>query len=52
VFSWADGTTFVLAVEIGNWQRLTGRSIGAYLMLVPSESSSGYCGLKADHHNG
>lgn len=30
-----------LAVEIGNWQRLTGRSIGAYLGLVPTESSSG-----------
>jgi transposase len=30
-----------LAVEIGDWQRLTGRSIGAYLGLVPTESSSG-----------
>jgi transposase len=30
-----------LAAEIGDWQRLTGRSIGAYLGLVPSESSSG-----------
>ncbi|NHU48794.1 IS110 family transposase [Rhodococcus sp. A14] len=34
-------TVFALAVEIGDWQRLTGRSIGAYLGLVPSESSSG-----------
>ena len=34
-------TAFGLAVEIGDWQRLTGRSIGAYLGLVPSESSSG-----------
>jgi transposase len=34
-------TAFALAVEIGDWQRLTGRSIGAYLGLVPSESSSG-----------
>jgi transposase len=34
-------TAFALAVEIGDWQRLTGRSIGAYLGLVPTESSSG-----------
>jgi transposase len=34
-------TAFALAVEVGDWQRLTGRSIGAYLGLVPSESSSG-----------
>ena len=34
-------TAFGLAVEIGDWHRLTGRSIGAYLGLVPSESSSG-----------
>ena len=34
-------TAFGLAVEIGDWRRLTGRSIGAYLGLVPSESSSG-----------
>jgi transposase len=34
-------TGFALAVEIGDWHRLTGRSIGAYLGLVPSESSSG-----------
>ena len=30
-----------LAVEIGDWDRFTGSSIGAYLGLVPSESSSG-----------
>jgi len=30
-----------VAVEIGDWHRLTGRSIGAYLGLVPTESSSG-----------
>ena len=30
-----------LAVEIGDWTRFTGASIGAYLGLVPSESSSG-----------
>ena len=34
-------TAFALAVEIGDWHRLTGRSIGAYLGLVPTESSSG-----------
>ncbi len=34
-------TGFGLAVEIGDWHRLTGRSIGTYLGLVPSESSTG-----------
>jgi len=34
-------TAFALAVEIGDWGRLSGRSIGAYLGLVPTESSSG-----------
>jgi transposase len=34
-------TGFGLAVEIGDWHRLTGRTIGAYLGLVPTESSSG-----------
>ncbi|MGH3967547.1 MAG: IS110 family transposase [Mycobacterium sp.] len=34
-------TAFGLAVEIGDWHRLTGRSIGAYLGLVPTEHSSG-----------
>ncbi|MGW2938965.1 transposase [Streptomyces sp. NPDC001156] len=34
-------TAFALAVEIGDWERFTGASIGAYLELVPSESSSG-----------
>jgi len=34
-------TAFALATEIGEWQRFDGRSIGAYLGLVPSESSSG-----------
>lgn len=35
----ADG--FALAVEIGDRQRFSGASIGAYLGLVPSEHSSG-----------
>jgi transposase len=34
-------TAFGLAAEIGDWGRLTGRSIGAYLGLVPTEYSSG-----------
>jgi transposase len=32
-------TAFGLATEIGDWHRLTGRTIGAYLGLEPSESS-------------
>lgn len=34
-------TAFALAVEIGDWERFTGSSIGGYLGLVPSEYSSG-----------
>ena len=34
-------TVFGLATEIGDWDRPTGRSIGAYLGLVPTEYSSG-----------
>jgi transposase len=34
-------TAFALAVEIGDWHRFTGRSIGVYLGLVPTEYSSG-----------
>jgi transposase len=34
-------TAFGLAVEVGNWHRFTGATIGAYLGLVPTESSSG-----------
>ena len=34
-------TGFALAVEIGDWHRFTGASIGAYLGLVPSEHSTG-----------
>jgi transposase len=32
---------FGLAVEIGDWTRFTGATIGSYLGLVPSEQSSG-----------
>jgi len=35
-------TGFALAVELGDWNRFTGSSIGAYLGLVPSEHSRGY----------
>lgn len=34
-------TAFGLAVEVGDWTRFTGSSIGAFLGLVPSEHSSG-----------
>ena len=34
-------TGFALAVEIGDWNRFNGRTIAAYLGLVPSEYSSG-----------
>ena len=34
-------TAFALAVDVGDWHRFTGRSIGAYLGLVPTEYSSG-----------
>ena len=34
-------TGFGLAVEIGDWKRLDGRRIGAYLGMVPTEYSSG-----------
>jgi transposase len=34
-------TGLALAVEIGDWQRFTGRTIGSFVGLVPSEHSSG-----------
>jgi transposase len=34
-------TGFVLAVEIGDWHRFTGATIGSFAGLVPSEYSSG-----------
>ena len=34
-------TGFALAVEIGDWTRFTGESIGSFVGLVPSEHSSG-----------
>jgi transposase len=34
-------TGFALAVEIGDWDRFTGKTIGSFVGLVPSEYSSG-----------
>lgn len=34
-------TAFALAVEIGDWNRFNGKTIGSFVGLVPSESSSG-----------
>jgi transposase len=34
-------TAFALAVEIGDWHRFTGATIGSFVGLVPSEYSSG-----------
>jgi transposase len=34
-------TAFALAVEVGDWHRFTGTSIGSFVGLVPSEHSSG-----------
>jgi len=34
-------TGFALAVEIGDWDRFTGNTIGSFVGLVPSEHSSG-----------
>lgn len=34
-------TGFALAVEIGDWHRFTGNTIGAFVGLTPTESSSG-----------
>ena len=37
----SDLTAVALAVEIGDWHRFTGNSIGSFVGLVPSEYSSG-----------
>jgi len=34
-------TGFALAVEVGDWHRFTGKTIGSFVGLVPSEYSSG-----------
>ena len=40
-------TAFGLVAEIVDWGRLTGRSIGDYLGLVPTEYSSGSTRVQA-----
>ena len=37
----SDLTALALAVEIGDWHRFTGNTIGSFVGLVPSEHSSG-----------
>ena len=39
-------TGFALAVEIGDWHRFTGTTIGAFVGLVPTEHSSGRPGSR------
>lgn len=43
-------TGFGLAVEIGDWQRFTGSTIGSYVGLVPSEYSSGTPAIAEINH--
>ncbi len=38
-------TAFASAVDIGDWNRFSGASIGAYLGLVPSEHAPNVCSL-------
>ena len=45
-------TGFGLAVEIGDWHRFTGSSIGAFLGLVPTEDSSGESQVPRFDHQG
>ncbi|BAS08713.1 transposase [Arthrobacter sp. Hiyo4] len=42
-------TGFGLALEIGDWTRFTGATIGSYVGLVPSERSSGQSRPGPDH---
>ena len=45
-------TGFALAVEIGDWNRFSGNSIGAFVGLTPSEHSSGQSrGAGLDHQD-
>jgi transposase len=34
-------TGLALAVEVGDWDRFTGKTIGSFIGLIPSEYSSG-----------
>ena len=45
-------TGFALAVELGDWHRFTGNTIGSFVGLVPSEYSSGAStGSGIDHQD-
>jgi transposase len=43
-------TGFALAVEIGDWHRFTGNTIGSFVGLVPSEYSSGSSRVQGVDH--
>jgi transposase len=43
-------TGLALTVEIGDWTRFTGASIGAYVGLVPTEFSSGASRVQGSNH--
>jgi len=45
-------TAFALAVEIGDWHRFTGSTIGSFVGLVPSEHSSGFPDAGVDYQDG
>ena len=44
-------TGFALAVEIGDWTRFTGASIGCFVGLTPAEHSSGSSRLLGPPHH-
>lgn len=44
-----SATAFALAVEIGEWTRLTGNTIGFFVGLVHSEQSSGGSASVSNH---
>ena len=48
----ANLTGLALAVEIGDWHRFTGTSIGSFVGLVPSEESSGAIPVTGIDHQG
>jgi hypothetical protein len=44
-------TAFALAVEIGDWHRFTGNTIGSFVGLVPSEYPPAPSGSRDDHQD-
>jgi len=44
-------TGFALAVEIGDWHRFTGNTIGSFVGLVPSELLGVLAGARVDHQD-